>query len=86
MLQASAFGSVPLQLTFRGETVAVDRLLLGSPLYLVLVDLMCARSFPVSCCQDPKSSASGCVHRFEMSLHLVHNIPRLAKVLYLARP
>ena len=41
--QASAFGSVPLLLTFRGETVAVDRLLLGAPLYLVLVDLMCAR-------------------------------------------
>ena len=38
--QASAFGSVPLQLTFRGETVAVERLHLGAPLFLVLVDLM----------------------------------------------
>lgn len=38
--QASAFGSVPLQLTFRGETVAVQRLRLGAPLFLVLVDLM----------------------------------------------
>ena len=42
MDQASAFGSVPLLLTFHGETLDVQRLTLEAPLHLVLVDLRCA--------------------------------------------
>ena len=45
MDQASAFGSVPLLLSFHAETISVDQLSLGAPLYLALVDLRCEGNY-----------------------------------------
>ena len=39
MDQVSAFGSVPLMLSFHGETISVEELTLAAPLFLALVDM-----------------------------------------------
>lgn len=43
MDQCGAFGQVPMLMTFEGDSLGVQRLALGAPLYMVLVDLLAGK-------------------------------------------